>query len=325
MRRGSFYIGVCAAAFWSIPITSINASMVINEIMYDLPGSDTDREWIEIVNASGDVIDLSEWKFFEANTNHKLTLLQGEVTLSPGAYAVIVDNPEKFKNDWPGYSGTLFDSSFSLNNTGETISLRTPEFNDVGSITYTSNWGGKGDGNSIQRIDLSWHAASPTPGGINSNVSQTSPPSSPSQESRELTPPSQNLYSAPPPQTQEQTTVKSSDSPETSGTQTTGINPISLPKNTPPASSVRPSSASPEAPKKELASLAPTEDAYTEGEKFDSIAAVSIPTPVSSSTPEQRDFLTLTLLALAGIIGLPLIALVLLGGRKNKDKITIVE
>src|SRR3989344_2910155 len=139
MCRRWFYVGIFTAIFYTIPVVSVSASMVINEIMYDLKGSDTDREWIEVVNAGGDAVDLSEWKFFEANTNHKLTLVLGQATLPPGAYAVIVDNPEKFKNDWPGYSGVLFDSSFSLNNTGETISLRTGELIDVGSVTYTSN------------------------------------------------------------------------------------------------------------------------------------------------------------------------------------------
>ena len=39
--------------------------VVINEIMYDLSGSDTDREWIEIYNKGTSSIDLAEWRFQE--------------------------------------------------------------------------------------------------------------------------------------------------------------------------------------------------------------------------------------------------------------------
>ncbi|MDP6527582.1 MAG: lamin tail domain-containing protein, partial [Candidatus Pacebacteria bacterium] len=88
------------------------SQVVIGEIMYDLEGSDTDREWIEIFNESSSSVDLSGWRFFEGTSNHKLTLKQGGATLESGEYAVIVDDDVTFLIDWPNYSGALFDSSF---------------------------------------------------------------------------------------------------------------------------------------------------------------------------------------------------------------------
>lgn len=145
------------------------ASVSINEIMYDFPspGADSGREWVEIVNAGTEPIDLTEWKFFEGNSNHGLILISGEAVLSPGGTAIIADNAEKFLADNPSFSGQLFDSSFSLNNTGETLTVRNSELADIDSVTYSEEWGGKGDGNSLQKINGTWTASMPTPGAPN--------------------------------------------------------------------------------------------------------------------------------------------------------------
>ena len=50
------------------------ANILINEVMYDVEGTDTDREWIEVYNDGSESVDLSTYKLFEANTNHGLTL-----------------------------------------------------------------------------------------------------------------------------------------------------------------------------------------------------------------------------------------------------------
>ena len=54
--------------------TTIVSALVISEIMYDPQGSDTDREWIEVLNDTQSSIDMTGWKFFEANTNHGLAI-----------------------------------------------------------------------------------------------------------------------------------------------------------------------------------------------------------------------------------------------------------
>lgn len=142
------------------------AGVVITEIMYDLDGlSDTGREWIEIQNNGSSQIDLAGWKLFEANTNHGITAAGSQTFVLPaGAYAVIADNVEKFLADWPSFSGTFFDSLFSLSNTGEALALRNSELADSDAVTYSSDWGAQGDGKSLQKIGGGWVAALPTPG-----------------------------------------------------------------------------------------------------------------------------------------------------------------
>lgn len=154
------------------------AGVAITEIMYDLDGpADTGREWVEIQNTGASPADITDWKFFENGTNHGLTLISGNAALQPNSFAIIADNAEKFLIDWPGFSGTLFDSSFSLSNTGETLALRTPELVDADAVTYSSDWGAQGNGKSLQKIGNEWAAASPTPG--TGGDSQT-PPANPS-------------------------------------------------------------------------------------------------------------------------------------------------
>lgn len=132
--------------------------------MYDLEGKDDKREWIEVYNSSAQPIDISTWKFFENGTNHGLTLMQGDGNLPAGAAAIIVSNFDKFIIDWPSFGGIVFDSSFSLSNTGETLTIRDSDLVDIDSVSYLSDWGGKGDGNSLQRVDGSWSGLSPNPG-----------------------------------------------------------------------------------------------------------------------------------------------------------------
>jgi len=137
--------------------------IIINEIMYDLEGSDDGREWIEIFNTGTSEVDLTNWSFYEKETNHKLTLIRGTATLSANGYAIIADNAEKFLEDHPNYSGTLFDSAFSLSNTREKIAIKNGDL-IIDEVTYESSWGANGDGNSLQKFDNQWLAAPPTPG-----------------------------------------------------------------------------------------------------------------------------------------------------------------
>jgi len=146
-----------------------HAQVAITEIMYDLEGSDSGREWVEVYNESSQPVDLNSWKFFENDTNHGLTVVQGDGVLAAGSYAVIADKPDSFRADWPQFSGLLFDSSFSFSNMGEFLSLRNPEGIDIDTVTYSSDWGAAGDGNSLQFLS-SWVAAAPTPGMANQST-----------------------------------------------------------------------------------------------------------------------------------------------------------
>lgn len=163
-------ISMCVFVFAMLAKTA-SAQIVFSEIMYDPQGSDAAHEWVEILNQGGSPLDLSQCKakspcrFIEASNNHELSVVSGEGVLQSGAYAVIADSPQTFLKDYPGFSGTLVDSSFSLKNTGETIAFKMPDGSISDTVTYTSDMGATGDGNSLQKLNGIWNAATPTPGG----------------------------------------------------------------------------------------------------------------------------------------------------------------
>jgi hypothetical protein len=145
----------------------VSATLQINEIMYDVDGSDTDREWIEVFNSSNEDLDITKVKLSEANTNHGVIASDGNSILGSIGYAVIADNPSKFRTNFPDYNGLLFDSTFSLSNEGELLSLKNEAGTIVDSVNYDISIGAKGDGKSLQKVNGVWISAIPTPGAEN--------------------------------------------------------------------------------------------------------------------------------------------------------------
>lgn len=174
--KSSIAFFICIAAL--LP-SAASAQVVISEIMYDLEsGSDSGREWVEVFNSGASSVNLTEWKLFENSVNHSLSAYSGGETLPSGGYAIIADNPANFLADNPGFSGALFDSAFSLSNTGETLIMRCcgSDLVDIDSVTYASTMGGAGDGKTLQRSSTngSFSALSPTPGSGTLNADTSS-------------------------------------------------------------------------------------------------------------------------------------------------------
>ncbi|MCL5733100.1 MAG: lamin tail domain-containing protein [Patescibacteria group bacterium] len=143
---------------------SVIRQIVIDEIMYNLPGADEDREWLEVFNADSEPADLNNWKLYDGEANHKLSLVRGSAILASGSYAVISSNADKFLEDNPDFGGIIWEASFSLNNDGENLTLKNNTDAVINQIGYRSSDGANGDGNSLQKIDGRWQAATPTPG-----------------------------------------------------------------------------------------------------------------------------------------------------------------
>lgn len=179
-----------------------HASVIISEIMYDLQtGSDSGREWVEVFNAGSNTVRLSDWKLFEANVSHSITAHTGGDDLSSGSYAIIADNPAKFLEDWPGYSGLLFDSAFSLANGGETLGIRSPgtESMETDSVSYSSTLGAAGDGNTLRRTESVTNTFTPgaaSPGSGNLQLIPGLSYTAPVQESSEDTETTQSTTTA---------------------------------------------------------------------------------------------------------------------------------
>ena len=127
-------------------------ALQISEIMYDPAGSDTGNEWIELYNDTSSSINLTTYKFFENNVNHGITANQGGSSISAGEYVVLADNPTNFLAQHAGYVGKIFDSAFSLSNTGEYIEMRDSASVNLSSTAYAPLSDANGTGGTLNYI-----------------------------------------------------------------------------------------------------------------------------------------------------------------------------
>ncbi len=161
-------------------------AIVINEIMYNPDGTDSGREWIELYNNEDFSVDISEWKLYENDVNHGLTVSQGDLVIPGNEYAIIADSADSFLLDYPDFNKTLIDSAFSLTNLGELICTKDSSLILVDCVNYSSSWGADGNGKSLERKNTdqentedNWAESiseKGTPGSKNSVSSTTSEP-----------------------------------------------------------------------------------------------------------------------------------------------------
>jgi DNA/RNA endonuclease YhcR with UshA esterase domain len=145
-------------------IEAANQDIIITEIMYDLPGNDEGREWIELYNKGTEEVTIlggstsNSWRFFDGTSNRILssTPYQGSLTIKPGEYVILVQDPLKFKEDYPDFpdSITIIQvSAMSLKNTSNTIGLRIGSQGDLWSqVSYDQTLGANGNGKSLERL-----------------------------------------------------------------------------------------------------------------------------------------------------------------------------
>jgi hypothetical protein len=132
--------------------------------MYDPAGADTGREWIEVYNDTSELVSLSTWKLFEAGVNHGITSVRGDGVVSPGEYAVVVSDGMSSIAGYSEYIGDVYDSSFSLANTGESFSFKTPSGSYVAQVSYVGGMIAAGDETSLHWIGGLWQARYPNIG-----------------------------------------------------------------------------------------------------------------------------------------------------------------
>ncbi|MDF1865882.1 MAG: lamin tail domain-containing protein [Saprospiraceae bacterium] len=146
---------------------SVQAQIVITEIMYNNPGTD-DYEYIELYNNSMSAVDMTGWTMGGVTYTFSGTLNAGE-------YIVLCQNPTLIDAAF-GITSTAWDSG-AVNNSGETITLSDANGNLIDEVTYddAAPWPTSPDGdgftlvlcdvNSDNNDAANWSAAS-TPTGF---------------------------------------------------------------------------------------------------------------------------------------------------------------
>lgn len=143
--------------FLAVDVTSLQ----ITEIMFNPNGSDSGREWVEIYNNNSLPVNLSGMRFYESGANHLTNMIDGNSILHTEEYAVIVDQLDKFFNDYPDLEISniaIFDSTFSLLNSGEYISIRIDDV-ELAMINYSVllDETDINEGFSLSLLDTSWN------------------------------------------------------------------------------------------------------------------------------------------------------------------------
>ena len=166
--------------------------MVVNEIMINEPGSETALEWVELLNAGSDSLNLKNYIFIEAADTTRFA----SRWLRPQAFAVLARKPiandgsASFEQQWGNASGIWGDDSLenyillpakmSLRNSNDSVTLVDISNGAAETVKWSSS---PPDGVSLERINPMNSAtaknfryckapAMSTPGRINSVIAK---------------------------------------------------------------------------------------------------------------------------------------------------------
>lgn len=127
--------------------TASPAKVIVNEILANEPGSDTNGEFVELVNVGGTSIDIGGWTISDA-TGVRHTFAAG-TTLAAGKAIVVFGGasaiPAGLSNAVASSTGTL-----SLANAGDSVILKNGSGTTQDSFAYPSSLAGT-DGVSMNR------------------------------------------------------------------------------------------------------------------------------------------------------------------------------
>lgn len=154
-------------------------SVVVNEVMYG-PGS-PEPEWVEIINATNDVVNLRLWKISDRSTALQAIITNSDFYLMPDQFAVLAKDSASLVAVQPAIPVRVFHvpGLAVLNNDSDAVVLFDHRGAKVDSLHYRSSWGGT-LGRSLERKDArgpslaqsnwgsSLHPSRSTPGRKNS-------------------------------------------------------------------------------------------------------------------------------------------------------------
>jgi hypothetical protein len=124
-------------------------SVIINEINY-APRSG-EIEWVEFYNRSNQTVDLSAWRWREADADFPIALPDSNLILAPGEFALLAADREVAGVD-PSARVIVPKNWLTLNNERESLILA--DFHDrlQDSLSFSEDWGGDA-GISLERIN----------------------------------------------------------------------------------------------------------------------------------------------------------------------------
>lgn len=129
----------------------LHARILITEVMYNVKGSDNEREWIEVINLGPDIevkTGRNGWKLFDGKKNR---ILKGEnFIFKKGEVLLFVNNRKTFESEYAiNPNIKLIECSFVLNNKGGIIKILDENKNVLAEFPYDPSLGGNGNNFSL--------------------------------------------------------------------------------------------------------------------------------------------------------------------------------
>jgi endonuclease/exonuclease/phosphatase family metal-dependent hydrolase len=126
-------------------------NIIITEVLYDAPNSDTTEEWFELFNPTDSLVDLSGWTIED---NFDSFSLSG--TIPAKGYFVVAKQSAAF-NALYGFDPDLGDFSLALSNSGDKLTLYNNASTEVDFVSwenYVSGWSVSAIDTTIRRINV---------------------------------------------------------------------------------------------------------------------------------------------------------------------------
>lgn len=136
-------------ALASVSVGFVRGDLLVNEIMY--APEDDEPEWVELLNASPDTINVKRWRISDSNVSTKSLISQSDYFIVPGSYLVIAKD-EHFFSLHPGVPALITGFAALNNTTPDAVVVFDPGLNAIDSVMYQPDWGGH-SGASLERID----------------------------------------------------------------------------------------------------------------------------------------------------------------------------
>lgn len=118
---------------------SLQASVVINEIMYYPTDSNINEQWVELYNPQSTPVDISGWQI---DKGVQITFPEG-TTIAPNGYLVVAADKDTFTHAYPNVANYVAGWSGKLSHKGETLRLIDKSLATVDVVTYShqGEWG----------------------------------------------------------------------------------------------------------------------------------------------------------------------------------------
>jgi len=149
--------------------------LAIVELLINPAGTDTGREWIEVVNRAAHALDLASLHIADAANDAAVDFtMSGTTILSPGARAVLIQSADATKNGGitlglaSGVFGGSFGTRVSLNNDADTIAVCAGACAGgvvIAQFTWDASLGADYDDHALSIDDGGRRCPAPTPFG----------------------------------------------------------------------------------------------------------------------------------------------------------------